>query len=143
MGLFGGDSSSSVKTSVKKTVANVDDDSIRELEGIGGLALENLRVGRGGKLVLNQSGTTGQDLRELTKTITESNAALSGRAFDQFDDLAGRTQNQLDEFASAVNDIARSATGAESETGKLINKLAIPVIVVVAVYLFFKRRKKR
>ncbi|WP_432797244.1 hypothetical protein [Poriferisphaera sp. WC338] len=57
------------------------------------------------------------------------------------DDVASTVAGRVADANSAVADIARSATGAESETGKLINKYALPALALVALMMFWKRGK--
>jgi hypothetical protein len=116
MGLFGGGDSSSVQRQESWTA---DDQSIGG--GVdGGARLSNVR----GNVRLEQTTiTNGLD----GATVSEILGGVS--------DVAGQIFEQQARQADTVGDIARSATATQTETGKTINQLALPIIALVAVAL--------
>ena len=122
----GGSSSSSTATTTTKTtsVKTITDESIAELEASsGGVVLQ--KRGRG-RQVVNIEGISGPAFADVIKSLSGSQVAAFGA-------IAARGQ--------AVEDIARSATGEQTEVGKIIGQVAPWLIALLGLFLFFGRRK--
>lgn len=115
------------------------------------LAVTDNSAGR----TLNTGGGTGQAVnlgsaRTLSKVkIDVNNEGIAAQDFAQVvgglgigaANLVEKVSANSAAATSALADSFRSASGAESEAGKIINKIAIPVLILVAAWLFFGRRK--
>jgi hypothetical protein len=121
--IFGGGGSSASTSTTKKTVTSTDD-SVADLSASGG-GVALVKKGRGRqKVVFN--GLQGDALSSVIGALSGGTSA----ALDQ-----ARAAN------ATVEDLARSATGSQSEAGKLIGSLALPVLIVAGLWLFFRKRK--
>lgn len=115
------------------------------------LAVTDNSTGR----TLNTGGGTGQAVnlgsaRTLSKVkIDVRNEGIAAQDFAQVvsglgvgaANLVEKVSSNSAAATSALADSFRSASGAESEAGRLVNKLAIPVLIGLAAWMFLKTRR--
>lgn len=133
MSLFDGSS----KSTTRQESITQNDNSVQNLAAKARATdFSNIRAIKGGVQISDQ-GIDADTMLELIGAF-----GLSTR--QALDTVAA----QGERASQAIADVARSATGTESEAGRLINKLAIPAMILTAVVLLLqsggaKRTKRR
>lgn len=147
MGLFGGDSSSSSKTisTNRKEIISGNDESLLDLSGVTGpLGLVKVTGSKGGvfKSVVRSNtridGLRGDEVASIIGGISAlANNAL-GRLQDTFAGFVQRSDAQQTTALQTLADTTRSATGTESEAGRIVNKLITPALIALGLWLAVK-----
>lgn len=110
----------------------VNDESITDITSggptlnIDASAVENL-----GKGINITYAPTGFD----STAAVQYAQVVAGGALDAADGLKQQTSKLTDAIAA----IAQSVTGTQSESGAIINKLAMPAMILAALFLFFRK----
>lgn len=99
-----------------------------ELGTSDGVILANVK----GKptITIDRSGVDSQGIQALAERFSEGAR--------QVIDSASRTQR---ETTAALSSIAQVGAGTQSEAGRLVGQLALPVLVFLAIVLFFRRKR--
>lgn len=111
-----GSSSSSKQTQESSSLV---DESIGSASG-GSSKISNVRGNV--DVVVNTTGIPGADLTNLMNVMADAASVMAA-------DLSTRIDTQ----AQTIGDIAKAATATQTETGQIIQRLAVPVIVLIAV----------
>lgn len=96
----------------------------------GGNAVVSINNSKGKPNVrITNEGVTGPELLDLTDRVFEFAEGVSGQVLAQ----SGRASD-------AVANVATTASGAETEAGRLIGKLSVPVLIALGLVLWLWRR---
>jgi len=148
MGLF--DSSKSPSKSVnrqRETNVTTQDDSLQDLVNEGGLQTTLKVIGStGGRIkaisqdnrVFNVAGLSGGEVASVVDRVSQfANDAIAGLS-NTFSGFVQRSDAQQATALNTLADTTRSATGTESEFGRIANKLILPALVAFGLAMFFK-----
>ncbi len=91
----------------------------------------------------NIKGIDGDTLLDFTDRVFAHTESLSGGVTAGIGSALDKILAQAGRASDAVSNVATSATGAETETGRLIGKVALPAVVIVALWFFFGRRRRK
>ena len=86
------------------------------------------------KVEIVSTGIGGAELTDLLSDVYANAAAISGKAVD----AAGSLANQA---SADVGAIATSASGAQSEIGRNLNKFITPALLAFIAWLWLRKRK--
>lgn len=112
----GGDSSSTTSNTTNNTTNYYDDHALTDLANGDGY--------------LSNVGLTNVNTGGASVGVSVTQTGVSGA---EIGDFLNRFQATVQGLLTSVGDIAKSATGTESETGRLANKVALPAIVLAGV----------
>ena len=86
-------------------------------------------IGQDVELTITEGNTDVGEIESLLTAVAGTQAAAANNAAQQV--LAAN---------ATVAEVARTATGAESELGRMVSKFGLPILVIVVLFLVFKKR---
>ncbi len=106
------------------------DDSVIDAYSGGSLALVDVSQVQdiSGGLSLSQQGVDAKDVVDLVK---QGGSALFGIV----DQQGAALRNQF----ATVSNLVQGITGTQTETGRLVGQLALPITGIAALYFFFRK----
>lgn len=87
-------------------------------------------IGAGNSITIQTQGLQGADLVHLVESF--------GMAAQ---DALTQTQQQANAATQALSNVATAATGADTEAGRLVGKLAVPILIAVMFFAWISWRK--
>ncbi len=146
MGLFGDSSSSSKTVDKRKEVGvNTRDESLTDLADLSGLAgvvrVTGSQGGRFSSVVRSNTridGLRGEEVADIIGGISAFANNTIGSLQDTFAGFVQRSDAQQSTALQTLADTTRSATGTESEAGRIANKLITPALIAFGLFLLVK-----
>jgi len=126
-----GGSKSSSKSSQAQSTSTLADDSLKDISSSGGgvqaVDFSNIQTLTNPQVTINTDGLQGGDVVELINSFGIG-----------VENVIGTISQQADKSVSSITRVAESATGTTSEVGATINKFALPVVILLGLYILLK-----
>ena len=122
MGIF---DSTSKSTQSQESLA-IDDDSVLDIWSDGSVLVPTVQ---------------GKRFRDVSITYNQNGMDTSGTS-GMIDAFFGRQADQADRLVETVAQVAATATGSETEAGRILKSAAVPALIAFVAYMIWRSRPR-